>query len=262
MKNFTCLTLLLFLIPVFVVAQSSGSSEPRFFDYLKLFMENGVSIIVLIIILTILLKNPKIFERITSFGAFGVEIQLEKIKEKVDSANNEILSIKHQLDSLQTDYLSSAKVFNPNSSAKERDKLASDLKKAASSLDNIDFLLTSLNKTEKETNVFAAACAIQVNPHPKFFKPIVDYLDIVVKEKDLNKLTLKTLYRLVMCIENIARTDNSRNDRHISATDRAIAVNTLQNLKLTERAQQDLSKAGTRSIVTRIDRTIKVLEKT
>jgi len=263
MKKITALTfLLLILMTSFAFGQEHHIDNPNFFDYLKLFLENGTSILILILIIGLLIAKPKILERITSFGAFGISFQLEKIKESVDSANNRIMNIKGQLDSLSEEYLKSAKVFDPDSSADERDKLGSALKKAAASLDNIDFVLKYLNKNENEKNVFAAACAIQVNPHPKFFKPILDYLEDILKEKELNHLTLKTLYRFVMCVENITRTDNSRDERYITEEERNSAIQTMNKLKSSKRAQQDLENAGTRSIVTRIDRTIKVLQKT
>jgi len=248
---------ILFLCSNSIIAQNSSHS---FYDYFKLFIENGISILVFVVVVVTIIIKPKFLERITSFDAFGVKLQLKDIKESIETTQKEVATIKNQLDNLQEDYIEVSETFDPIAPAAERDKLATSLKRYAAALDNIDFVIEYLDTNQSEDKIFAAACAIQVRPQPKFFPLIVELLEQISKSTQLKNITLKTLYRLVMCLENITRADNSRPEKSVDSKIRINSIKVLNCLKSSSRAQKDLIKNDKKSIVTRIERTIKVIE--
>lgn len=231
-----------------------------FFDYLKLFLENGVSLLLFILVIWLLVKRPELLDRITSFGAFGVSVQLDKIKESVEATQKDVVNLKNQFAGLTEDYKKTAATFDPNSSAAERDKLATVLKKQAGAIENIDPYLNALDLKAAEADVFGAAIIFRKHPHPKCFMPVVNYLTAVAGTKNLNKLTLKTLYRLIMVIGEVIRPDNVRPERLLNGQDRKDAISALIKIKQSDRAQEDERANGKKSIVALIDRTIKTLE--
>lgn len=258
MKKTSLVASLLF-ISSFAFGQNAAVSH-GFFDYLKLFLENGVSLFIVVLIVWLLVKRPELLDRITSFGAFGVSVQLDKIKESVEATQKDVVNLKNQFAGLTEDYKKTAETFDPNSSATDRDKLATVLKRQAGAIDNIDPYLSALDLKSAEADVFGAAIIFRRHPQPKCFMPVVNYLAAVAETKNLNKLTLKTLYRLIMVIGEVIRPDNARTERLLNEQDRREAVSALTKIKLTERAQEDDRANGKKSIVALIDRTIRTLE--
>ncbi|MFA5327625.1 MAG: hypothetical protein WC384_07530 [Prolixibacteraceae bacterium] len=256
MKKYLAIILLI-LTSERLCAQNMHTS----YDYLKLFLENGINIMLFIGVIIIIITKPKFLQRITSFDAFGVKLQLKDIRESIESTQQNVMSIKKQLDAFQEEFIEQSQEFDPEAPPEDLDDLATDLKRYAAALDNIDFVLNDLKKGSVENKIFAAACAIQVRPQPKFFSPIITLISEINDSINLNGLRLKTLYRLVICVENIARADNSRpRNRIINDETRKQAVEVLSTLKKSTRAKLDSLQNGKKSIGTRIERTIKVIE--
>jgi hypothetical protein len=260
MKKATLAITLIFITNLAFGQQNAAVASHGLFDYLKLFLENGVSLLLFILVIWLLVKRPELLDRITSFGAFGVSVQLDKIKESVEATQKDVVNLKNQFAGLTEEYKKTADTFDPNSSATERDKLATDLKRQAGAIENITPYLNALTLQASEAEVFGAAIIFRKHPHPKCFMPVVNYLKAIAETRNLNKLTLKTIYRLIMVIGEVIRPDNIRAERVLSEQDRQAAVQAITKIKLTERAQEDDRATGKKSIVALINRTVKTLE--
>jgi hypothetical protein len=250
----------LFFVNGLAYGQQATVVSHGLFDYLKLFLENGVSVLLFTLVVWLLVKRPELLDRITSFGAFGVSVQLDKIKESVEATQKDVVNLKNQFAGLSEEYKKTADTFDPNSSATERDKLAVDLKRQAGAIEDVTPYLSALNLQALEADVFGAAIIFRKHPTPKCFMPIVNYLNAIGETKNLNKLTLKTIYRVIMVIGEVVRADNARAERVLSEQDRKEATQAITKIKLTERAQADDRANGKKSIVALIDRTVKTLE--
>lgn len=183
---------IILLFPLLAFA-ANGEDGSEAFAYVRLIVETITSpqIIILGIIVLLLIKRPKILDRLSMLDIAGVKLELSEIKEVVEQTKSNLQNVEEKLDIVRKDYIESAEQFDPISSATDIDKLGTYLKSVAASLDSIDFVADHLNVSSSQGQVYAAACAIQVRPQPKFLEPVSDYLGIISAKSDLNGIRLR-----------------------------------------------------------------------
>lgn len=230
------------------------------FEQIKFLVETITSpqVIFVIVIVAILKFKPQILERIATLDVAGVKLELRELKSTVIQTQEEIQEFSSKLDAMADQYIETAENFDPLSTAKDIDKVGSQLKSYAASLDNIDFVFDHLSEDADHSLVYAAGCAIQVRPQPKFLDPLVKYIGAVSKSNSLKELRLRVAFKLVQAVENILRSDNKKPEKLLSQEERARASEVLRALRNHKRSQDDHAANGAKSIVTRIDRTLKL----
>ncbi|WP_197084184.1 hypothetical protein [Desulfovibrio sp. TomC] len=160
----------------------------------------------------------KCFESI-KFGDF--EAKFRELKETVDATKQELDKFKSIYIGMEDDYLKTCSRFNPNAETKELDKLASLLKSKAKGLASIDFLFSGLENTDDQALAFGAACALHVRPQIHAVDGVLNLLDNIVSQDDLRNFRLKTVYRLLMAINQIVMLDLRENNTILTDVQRA-----------------------------------------
>ena len=231
------------------------------FEQVKFLIETLTSpqIVFLLVIFWIVKFRPKVLERIATLDVAGVKLELRELKESVEKTKTEIEGVATRLDLVTEQYVEAAEQFDPLSKAKDIDKVGSDLKSYAASLDNIDFVLEHLELDADQAHVYGAGCAIQVRPQPKFLLPLSAFIADMAQSSNLKNIRLRVAYKLVQAMENILRCDNKKPESILDPDSREKARAALESLKLHQRSQQDFNANGTKSIVTRIERTLKLI---
>ena len=231
------------------------------FEHLKFIVETLTSpqVIFIAAIVAIVKFRPKILDRIATLDVAGVKLELRELKETVQQTKAEVEDVSNKLDAVTDQYLETAESFDPLSDAKDIDKVGSNLKSYAASLDNIDFVFEHLNKDADQSHVYGAGCAIQVRPQPKFLEPLANYILMLSASPNLKKIRLRVAYKLVQAMENILRSDNKKPEPVISTTQRTLAKKALDSLKGHRRSRDDHAANGAKSIIARIDRTLNLI---
>lgn len=155
-------------------------------------------------------------------------------------------------------YLTTGASFRPEMDKKELDTLGSELKSLAAGLRSLDFLLPVVGRYMKQKDLYSVACAVQVRPQESFFRPLLDCLFRLSETPGLLGFRLAVIYRAVMAIENIARTDNKRKRKTILPVDRDYMSRVLNRLRSHKRCKEDHTIYREKSLATRIMRALKV----
>ncbi len=230
------------------------------FEYIQQFVQTLFSApVIALIAVFVVARSPQLVGRITGFDIFGIKLQLEKIDRKIETTTAQVNEVQSKLDNFQQSYLNIARPDKINAPARNLDELTRRLKIEASTLESIDFCLDLLKIDTPHDQILAAAAAIQIRPQSKFFTPVAALLQQAVKAPNLGGIRLRIHYRLVMDLQNIVRIDNQRAARQVDLAQRQMAVGVLQDLERHERSQEDLRKNGARSIVPRIDATLRLI---
>ncbi|WCN15554.1 hypothetical protein GV054_18910 [Marinomonas mediterranea] len=152
---------------------------------------------------------PKWLESV-KFGDF--EAKFRKIKEELDATKQEVSLLKHRYSELEDDYLNECKKFDPDASPQVLNKLATSLKGKAKGLSSVDFLFRDLNLNSPQHIAFGAACAMQVRPAFHALDAVTNLLSALAKKPDINGYRLKTIYRLLMAIDEVVRLNEKNQD--------------------------------------------------
>lgn len=166
---------------------------------------------------------------------------------------------EQEIDKGEQEYLQLVERYYDNMPVKELDKLSRDLKRLGQSLFDLDFITNRLQVTEDKGIVFGALCAIQVNPNPRYYNDLVQFLNKIAENARLHDFRLRIVYRLVMCLENIINLDNYRIHKEINAERRETGKLALQKLAMNSLCRRDDEVNGTKGIGNRIQKTIKKL---
>jgi hypothetical protein len=229
------------------------------YDYVHLVISTACSPQILaLVVIWLFLRQPELVGRITNLDFFGFKVQLADIKQQIASTNQKLAEVDGKLSTLQESYLKQADTIPIHAPAQDLDSVATLLKNEARTLENIDFAARLLSLDAEPGHVLAAAAAIQVRPEPKFFAPLTDFLCKLAATSNLNGIRMKIVYRLVMGLQNIARADNARGEKLVDDAQRNQASNALTHLKNHPLCQADFESAGARSIIPRIEATLKV----
>lgn len=190
------------------------------FQYIELIISTLTSpqVIFLGFIVYVLLRRPDIIDRIRSMKLFGAEIDLAHIEQSLENAVSKIDHLEEKIDSMKDDYISKFETeFDPIAPAQDLHKLGTELKAIAAALDSIDFVEKYLHLGSNPDAVYAAGCAIQVRPQPKFLEPLVAYLSAITGDPDLGEIQLLIGFKLLQCVEKVIATDGRREHKVISA---------------------------------------------
>lgn len=179
------------------------------------------------ILVYILVRRPDIVDRIRTMKIFGAEINLERIEKSIGQAVSKIENLESKFDHLKDDYINkSVSKFDPIAPASDLHALGSELKSIAAALDDIDFVESYLNTGATPDQVYAAGCAIQVRPQPKFLSPLIRFIEQISTDPKLGGIRPAIGYKLLQCFDNILSTDNKREQSAIETKDigRSVAV--------------------------------------
>ncbi len=183
------------------------------FQYFELAINTLFSpqVMLLGLVLYILIYRQDVVERIKSMKIFGAQIDLAHIEQSIDQAVTKIDHLEEKLDGLKDGYINKSKEeYDPIAPAKDLDKLGRELKAIAAALDDIDFVVKYLHLGANPDEVYAAGCAIQVRPQPKFLDPLLRYLTEISADQALGGIRLRIGFKLLQCVEKIISTDGRR----------------------------------------------------
>lgn len=219
------------------------------------------------IALLILAILPWSLDYLKSFKGFGVEVEFKQyvdqklapVAAQVNEIKDDVASVKRALSELESDYIAQCEIFDPKGEAKDLDGLATELKAFASALPSLDFLLDICGPEATQAQLFGIATAVSVRPDHRFLEPLCEVVASASSKPDLG-IRLKAMYRLVMAIEGILRTDNRRQVRRVDSLVRRRCYDVLKTLEKHPSCQHDLFHAKGKSIVPRINRAIKQAE--
>lgn len=164
---------------------------------------------------------------------------------------------EQEIDKGEQEYLQLVERYYDNMPVKELDKLSRDLKRLGQSLFDLDFITNRLQVNENKGIIFGALCAIQVNPNPRYYDGLIEFLNKLAEKSNLYDIRLRIVYRLVMCVENIINLDNYRIHPEINAERRDKGKRALQKLAANPLCRRDDELNGNKGIGNRIQKTIK-----
>lgn len=165
----------------------------------------GMSLLVLAII-------PWASSWIESIKIGNFEAKFRELKEAVDATQKELDKLKSTYLEMEQDFLKACSEFNPDADKIELDKLASKLKAKAKGLISIDFLFSNLVSSSNQSEIFGAACALHVRPQFHAINSVISLIDVLSNTVDLRGFRLKTIYRLLMAVDEIVKLDTRNNN--------------------------------------------------
>jgi len=142
------------------------------------------------------------------------EAKFRELQEAVDATQKELDQLKSTYREMEQDFMKTCNEFDPDAPATELNKLASKLKAKAKGLTSIDFLFSNLANSSNQAEVFGAACALHVRPQFHAIDGVINLLDALSKTATLRDFRLKTIYRLLMAVDEIVKLD-TRNDESL-----------------------------------------------
>jgi len=187
-----------------------------------------------------------------------VSLKFQQLEERVAVAESKAESAQQELDALAVarDELDTPlQTFDANASAESLDALASRLRPIAATLENAADYARDLVPGAAEEKVFGAAIVARSQPKAHFGAPLTAQLDYLAADKALRGFRLKTVYRLVMALETVVRTDNRLSRRKLTAEVRGPMSEALRALAGNPRCQEDDRVNGDRGIGDRIRQT-------
>ncbi len=233
------------------------------FQYFELVINTLFSpqVILLGLVIYLIKYRQDIVDRIKSMKLFGAEIDLEHIEKSIDSAVMKIDHLESKLDHLKDDYINKSKEsFDPIAPAKDLDKLGRELKAIAAALDDIDFVVKYLQIGSDPDVVYAAGCAIQVRPQPKFLNPLLEYITQITADKKLGGIRMRIAFKLLQCLEKIIATDSRRDQQVISAAEIQRTIETIQAFAAHPICDADRPTDGSDGIPLKVEKLVKKFE--
>ena len=228
----------------------------------------------LVFVTIVILTMVTVFRRSSGAGLRGlasilsevkvgdVSLKFQQLEERVAVAESKAESAQEQLDALEVDR---EELDGPvaasyrGASAKDLDALASSLRPIAATLENPAAYEEDLAPGASEEKVFGAAIVARSQPKARFAEPLTIQIDHLAADRALRGYRLKTVYRLVMALETILRTDNRLSRRKLSDELRLRISAALEALAASPRCQEDDRANGSRGIGTRIRRTLALI---
>ncbi len=156
------------------------------------------------------------------YGDF--EANFRKVEAELAATKVEVEVLKNRYSELESDYLAECEKFDPDASAQALNKLASNLKGKAKGLSSLDFLFQELNLNSPQYLAFGAACAMQVRPAFHALNSVVNVLTEVAKKPDINRYRLKTVYRLLMAIDEVVRLNTKNQDVELVSKEQSESI--------------------------------------
>lgn len=233
------------------------------FDYVELAVNTIFSpqVMLLGLIFYVLVYRQDIVDRIKSMKIFGAEIDLAHIEKSIDQAVIKIDHLEEKLDGLKDGYINKSKEeFDPIAPAKDLDKLGRELKAMAAALDDIDFVIKYLHLGANPEEVYAAGCAIQVRPQPKFLNPLLSYLSEISGDSKLGGIRLRIGFKILQCVEKIITTDGRREPKVINAGDIEKTGEVLKLFAAHPICDADRPTDGSDGIPSKVDQLLKKFE--
>ena len=167
------------------------------------------------------------------------EAKFRELKDAVDATQKELDLLKATYHEMEKDFLKTCAEFNPDAPATELNRLASKLKAKAKGLTSIDFLFSNLANSSNQAEVFGAACALHVRPQFHAIDGVISLIDALSKTSDLRGFRLKTIYRLLMAVDEIVKLDTRNDDGLLSNEQRREVVRVLSQLQSHHRCITD-----------------------
>ncbi len=158
------------------------------------------------------------------------EAKFRKIEEELQATRDEVDQLKKRYTELEADYLAECEKFDPEASAAALNKLASSLKGKAKGLASVDFLFHDLSPGSPQYIAFGAACAMQVRPAFHTLDAIVSLLTGLAGKSDLGGYRLKTVYRLLMAVDEVVRLNSKNEDVELVSPEQAARIRTMAGL--------------------------------
>ncbi|WP_417361268.1 hypothetical protein [Gallaecimonas pentaromativorans] len=184
------------------------------------------------------------------FGNF--EAKFRELKEAVVATQKELDQLKSIYLKMEKDFLMTCSEFNPDAPATELNRLASNLKAKAKGLTSIDFLFSNLANSSNQAEVFGAACALHVRPQFHAIDAVIDLIDTLSKTEDLRGFRLKTIYRLLMAVDEIVKLDTRNKDGLLTDEQRGGVVRVLGQLQSHRRCIGDDTSQYAATIVAKL----------
>lgn len=180
------------------------------------------------------------------------EAKFRELKEAVVATQKELDQLKSTYLEMEKDFLKTCAEFNPDAPATELNKLASKLKAKAKGLTSIDFLFSNLADSSNQAEVFGAACALHVRPQFHAIDGVINLIDALSKTVDLRGFRLKTIYRLLMAVDEIVKLDTRNDDGLLTDEQRRGIARVLGQLQSHQRCITDDTSQYAAKIVAKL----------
>lgn len=175
------------------------------------------------------------------------EAKFRELQESVDATRKELRQLKATYSEMEAEFLLACAKFDPEASSTQLNKLASELKAKAKGLASIDFIFSDLATTSDQSRAFGAACALQVRPQFHAIDGVVGLLDALSQSEDLNGFRPKTVYRLLMAVDEIVKLDSRTAEGLLSEQQRRDVGRVMRQIEVNMTcAPDDTSKIAAR----------------
>lgn len=197
----------------------------------------------------------RLAESVASFRLGDFSVEFQKLEQRVAVAESKADSVREDLDDLtvgRAEFDEQLVAFDPDASAETLDEIASRVRFTANALTDTASFEADLSPGSSEEKVFGAVIVARSQPKGQFALPLIGQIDYLAKDPQLQGFRLKVVYRLVMALETVLRTDNRLTRRRLSEEVRRRARTALNALAENPRSLDDDTRNGRKGIGTRI----------
>lgn len=179
--------------------------------------------------------------RVGDFEAKFRELRSEvaAARKDVDETRREVDTLKAAYQAMDTDYLAACAEFDPEASPSQLNDLASRLKARARGLRAIEFLFQGIDSEKDEGRVFGAACALHVRPQFEAIAGVTALIDKLASDVNLMRFRLKTVYRLLMAVDEIVKLDQRNKGTLLNEEQRTLITAALERMRTHSRCASD-----------------------
>jgi hypothetical protein len=250
------------------ISTATGSADPpQFLDgltavyLLDLFTKPLVFTVLILLLATTVFRAQtkaalgRLAESVASFKLGDFSVEFQKLEERVAEAESKADSVREDLDDLtvgRSEFDEQMVGFDTHASAETLDDIASRMRSTADALTDTASFEADLSPGSPQDKVFGAAIVARSQPKGQFALPLTCQIDYLAKDPQLRGFRLKVVYRLVMALETVVRTDNRLSRRRLSDEVRRRARAALEALAENPRCQADDAQNGRKGIGTRI----------
>ena len=253
---------------------TDAASALRFFDgltavyLLDLLTKPLVFTVLILVLATTVFRGQtkaalaRLAESVASFRLGDFSVEFQKLEQRVAVAESKADSVREDLDDLtvgRADFDQQLEAFDPEASPDALDEIARRVRSTANALTDTASFEADLSPGSPEDKVFGAVLVARSQPKGQFALPLISQIEYLAKDSQLQGFRLKVVYRLVMALETVLRTDNSLTRRRLSEDLRRRARTALNALAENPCCTEDDARNGRKGIGTRIHCTVALL---
>ena len=178
-----------------------NAPQSDLYAYIALLVENiALWEIMLFVVLIWLARQPDLLKRISHFKFGGLEIEMQALKNEVESSQSQLEELETELQHERRLFGELLDGFDANAPLAELDETRSMLRAHARASGNIDELRDSLNKTCSAEEMYATAVIFRELRPVILIPELSDCLDRLAGQDDLGGIRLNTVWTLTSAL--------------------------------------------------------------